>query len=66
MILLKKLKSNPTPYIQLNLFQKPVVQAASITLDPNTGEVYAMVGGNKYFLPILIELFNQSVSLDLH
>ena len=36
------------PYLQFQLFQKPEVQAASITLDPQTGEVYSMVGGNKF------------------
>ena len=45
----QEIKKKAQPYIQLNLFQKPIVQAASITLDPNTGEVYSMVGGNRYF-----------------
>jgi penicillin-binding protein 1A len=37
------------PFIQLKLFQKPVVQAASISIDPFSGEVYSMVGGNKFY-----------------
>ena len=43
------LKDQARPFIQLSMFQKPLVQSASITIDPNSGEVYSMVGGNKFF-----------------
>ena len=43
------LSKKSVPYLQFELFQKPEVQASSITIDPITGEVYSMVGGNKYF-----------------
>ena len=44
-------------FIQFSLFQKPLVQAASITIDPFTGEVLSMVGGNKYYA----DYFNRAV-----
>ena len=45
----KFISSISAPMIQFKLFQRPKVQAASITIDPFSGEVYSMVGGNKYY-----------------
>ena len=43
-----KNEENAVPQIHFSLFQKPIVQAASITLNPFNGEILSLVGGNKY------------------
>jgi len=48
-VLGKTLSEMSQPFLQFSLFQKPLVQASSITIEPYSGEVLSMVGGHKYY-----------------